>query len=38
MSRVNIHGADYPIGKVFSNEFVFTIPVLLGCWGKMYHK
>lgn len=27
MSRVNIHGADYPIGKVFSNEFVFTIPL-----------
>ena len=26
MSRVNIHGAEYPIGKVFSNDFVFTIP------------
>lgn len=27
MSRVNIHGAEYPIGKVFSDEFVFTIPL-----------
>jgi hypothetical protein len=29
MSRVNIHGADYPIGKVFSDEFVFSIPRLI---------
>lgn len=27
MSRVNIHGAEYAIGKVFSDEFVFTIPL-----------
>lgn len=27
MNRVNIHGAEYPIGKVFSDEFVFTIPL-----------
>lgn len=27
MSRMNIHGAEYPIGKVFSDEFVFTIPL-----------
>jgi len=25
MNRVNIHGAEYTIGKVFSDEFVFSI-------------
>jgi hypothetical protein len=27
MSRVNIHGAEYAIRKVFSDDFVFTIPL-----------
>lgn len=26
MARVNIEGKEYPIGKVFSNDFVFSIP------------
>jgi uncharacterized protein with ParB-like and HNH nuclease domain len=26
MGKVNIHGAEFPILKVFSNEFIFTIP------------
>lgn len=26
MAKVNIHGAEYPIRKVFSDDFVFTIP------------
>src|SRR5207302_4212145 len=26
MSQTNIHGAEYPTLKVFSNEFIFTIP------------
>lgn len=27
MSPVNIHGSEYPIKKVFSNDFVFTVPL-----------
>ena len=26
MAKVNIHGSEYPIRKVFSDDFVFTIP------------
>ncbi len=27
MARVEIHGAEFPIEKVFSNDFVFSIPL-----------
>src|SRR5437764_1833167 len=27
MSKMNIHGSEYPIKKIFSDDFVFTIPV-----------
>ncbi len=27
MGRVRIHGAEYPIKKIFSDDFVFTIPL-----------
>src|ERR1700730_6320479 len=27
MSKMAIHGAEYPIKKVFSDDFVFTIPL-----------
>jgi hypothetical protein len=27
MSPVNIHGSEYPIKKVFCNDFVFTVPL-----------
>lgn len=27
MGKVNIHGAEYPIQKVFSDDFFFTIPL-----------
>src|SRR5207302_10088390 len=27
MSKLNIHGSEYPIKKIFSDDFVFTIPV-----------
>jgi len=27
MSKVTIHGESYPISKIFSDEFVFTIPL-----------
>ncbi len=27
MSKMNIHGAEYPIKKIFSDDFVFTIPL-----------
>ncbi len=27
MSKMTIHGAEYPIKKVFSDDFVFTIPL-----------
>jgi hypothetical protein len=26
MSKMNIRGAEYPIKKIFSDDFVFTIP------------
>lgn len=26
MGKVNIHGAEYPIQKIFNDDFVFTIP------------
>lgn len=27
MSKMNIHGSEYPIRKIFSDDFVFTIPL-----------
>ncbi len=27
MSKVNIHGAEYPIQKIFSDDFFFKIPL-----------
>src|SRR5436309_15367526 len=27
MSKMNIHGSEFPIKKIFSDDFVFTIPV-----------
>lgn len=27
MSKVNIHGAEYPVQKIFSDDFFFTIPL-----------
>src|SRR5207244_8414282 len=27
MSKMNIHGSEYPIKKIFSDDFVFTIPL-----------
>src|SRR5437667_10772583 len=27
MSKKNIHGSEYPIKKIFSDDFVFTIPL-----------
>ena len=27
MSKANIHGAEYPIKKIFSDDFVFNIPL-----------
>jgi hypothetical protein len=27
MSKITIHGESYPISKIFSDEFVFTIPL-----------
>jgi len=27
LSKMNIHGAEYPIKKIFSDDFVFTIPL-----------
>lgn len=26
MPKVNIHGSEYPISKIFSDDFVFSIP------------
>lgn len=26
MGKVNIHSAEYPIQKIFNEDFVFTIP------------
>jgi uncharacterized protein with ParB-like and HNH nuclease domain len=27
MSRVNIHGAEYPLAKIYSNDFLFSVPL-----------
>jgi uncharacterized protein with ParB-like and HNH nuclease domain len=27
MSKMNIRGSEYPIKKIFSDDFVFTIPL-----------
>ena len=27
MSKMNIHGSEHPIKKIFSDDFVFTIPL-----------
>lgn len=27
MGRIQIAGKDHPVGKIFSNDFVFSIPL-----------